>query len=135
MSNILIYGAKFLDSRGPQIYPVYDFWHTSPNFFMIRLGLLLLLTVFAYAWCRWGLGQRGFSPLIQLGNTSLLVYWVHIEFVYGRFSILPRRSENILGASFGLLTIFLAMLALSLMRTKWKGRLDDLLTWQTRRPA
>ena len=130
---ILIYGAKFLDSRGPQIYPVYDFWHTSPNFFMIRLGLLLLLTVFAYAWCRWGLGQRGFSPLIQLGNTSLLVYWVHIEFVYGRFSILPRHSENIVGASFGLLTIFLAMLALSLLRTKkWKGRLDDLLSWQIR---
>ena len=127
---VLIYGAKFLDSRNLQVYPVYDFWHTSPNFFMIRLGLLLLLTVFAYAWCRWGLGQRGFSPLIQLGNTSLLVYWVHIEFVYGRFSIMPRRSESILGASFGLLTIFLAMLSLSLLRTKWKGRLGDLLTWQ-----
>jgi uncharacterized membrane protein len=114
---VLIYVAKFLDSRGPQIYPVYDFWHTSPNFFMIRLGLLLLLTAFAYAWCRWGLGQRGFSPLIQLGNTSLLVYWVHIEFVYGRFSILPHRSKNIAGASLGLVTIFLSMLALSLLRT------------------
>jgi uncharacterized membrane protein len=115
---IFTYGAKFLDSRGPQIYPVYDFWHTSPNFFMIRLGLLLLMTVFAYAWCRWGLGQRGFRPLIQLGNTSLLVYWVHIEFVYGRFSILPHRSQNIAGASLGLLTIFLSMLALSLLRTR-----------------
>ena len=129
---VLIYGAKFLDSRNLQIYPVYDFWHTSPNFFMIRLGLLLLLAVFAYAWCRWGLGQRGFSPLIQLGNTSLLVYWVHIEFVYGRLSILPRRRESILGASLGLLTIFLAMLTLSLLRTRWKGRLGDLLIWQSR---
>ncbi len=128
---VLIYGAKFLDSRSLQIYPVYDFWHTSPNFFMIRLGLLLLMAVFAYAWC-WGLGQRGFSPLIQLGNTSLLVYWVHIEFVYGRFSILPRRSESIVGASLGLLMIFLSMLALSLLRTKWKGRLGDLLTWQSK---
>jgi uncharacterized membrane protein len=129
---VLIYGAKFLDSRNLQIYPVYDFWHTSPNFFMIRLGMLLLLTVFAYAWCRWGLGQRGFSPLIQLGNTSLLVYWAHIEFVYGRFSIMPRRSESILGASFGLLTMFLAMLTLSLLRTKWKGQLGDLLRWQSK---
>jgi uncharacterized membrane protein len=129
---VLIYGAKFLDSRNLQIYPVYDFWHTSPNFFMIRLGLLLLLAVFAYAWCRWGLGLRGFSPLIQLGNTSLLVYWVHIEFVYGRFSILPRRRESILTASLGLLTIFLAMLTLSLLRTRWKGRLGDLLIWQSK---
>ena len=104
-----------------QMYPFYDYWHTSPNFFMIRLGLLLLLTVIAYAWCRWGLGQRGFSPLIQLGNTSLLVYWVHIEFVYGRFSILPHRSQNIAGASIGLMTIFLSMLALSLLRTRGRG--------------
>ncbi len=125
----LIYGAKFLDSRPWQVYPVYDFWHTSPSFFAIRLGLLLLLLSFAYAWCRWGPGQWGFSPMIQLGKTSLLVYWVHIEFVYGRFSILPRRSESIAAASGGLLTIFLAMLVLSLARTKMKGRFADLMTW------
>lgn len=129
---VLIYGAKFLDSRSLQLYPVYDFWHTSPNFFLIRLGMLLLLTVFAYAWCRWGPGQWGFSPLIQLGKTSLLVYWVHIELVYGKFSILPRRSESIAGASTGLLIIFLAMLALSLARTKWKGHMGDLLSWQSK---
>ena len=123
---VLIYVSKFLDSRQWQLYPVYDYWHTSPNFFMIRVGMLFLLLVFAYAWCRWGLGQRGFSPLIQLGNTSLLVYWVHIEFVYGRFSILPRRSLTIGGASGGLLIIFLAMLALSLARTKTKARWPDL---------
>ena len=90
--------------------------------------MLLLLIVFAYVWCRWGLGQRGFSPLIQLGNTSLLVYWVHIEFVYGRFSILPRRSETIAGASVGLLVIFVSMLALSLLRTKFKDRPNRNLT-------
>jgi len=122
--------SKFFDSRGFQIYPVYDYWHTSPNFFMIRVGMLLLLLAIAYGWCRWGLGQIGFSPLIQLGNTSLLVYWVHIEFVYGRFSILPRRSQTIAGASAGLLVIFLAMLTLSIARTKLKGRLG----WFSWRP-
>jgi uncharacterized membrane protein len=124
---ILIYAAKFLDSRSLQVYPVFDFWHTSPEFFMIRLGLLLLLVFFAYGWCRWGLGQKGFSPLIQLGNTSLLVYWMHIEFVYGRFSILPRRAEGIAGASKGLLTIVLMMLILSVVRTSWKSR--PVLPW------
>lgn len=117
----LIYIAKFFDSRHVQIYPVFDFWHTSPEFFMIRVGLLLLLVLLAYVWCRWGLGQKGFSPLIQLGNTSLLVYWVHIELVYGRFSILPHRSQTIAGASRGLLAIFLMMLALSLARTWWNS--------------
>ena len=124
----LIYGAQFLDSRPWQIYPVYDFWHTSPSFFAIRVGMLLLLVLAAYAWCRWGLGQWGFSPLIQLGNTSLLVYWVHIEFVYGKYSILPHRSQNIAGATRGLITIFLAMLALSILRTKWLGSVRDLFS-------
>jgi fucose 4-O-acetylase-like acetyltransferase len=75
-----------------------------------------------YAWCKWGLGQRGFSPLAQLGQTSLLVYWVHIEFVYGRFSILPKRAVGIRTASLGLLAIFVSMLLLSMMRTRLKFR-------------
>ena len=118
----LVFVSKFLDSRGLKIYPVYDYWHTSPSFFIIRVGMLLLLTMFAYGWCRWGPGQWGFSPMIQLGKTSLLVYWVHIELVYGKFAILPHRSQNSVGASEGLLVIFLAMLALSLLRTKFRGQ-------------
>jgi uncharacterized membrane protein len=125
----LIYGARWMDARPRQVYLVYDFWHTSPNFFLIRVGMLLLILTAAYTWCRWGAGQRGFSPLIQLGQTSLLVYWVHIEFVYGRFSILPKRSNDIWMASFGLLAIFLAMLLVSLLRTRLKGRGAELLGW------
>jgi len=125
----LIYLARWFDVRQWQLYPVYDFWHTSPNFFLIRVGLLLVILSAVYAWCRWGAGQWGFSPLVQLGQTSLLVYWVHIEFVYGRFSILPKRAQDIRTASLGLLTIFLSMLLLSVMRTKLKGRGADVLGW------
>lgn len=117
----LIWISKFLDSRQVQVYPVYDYWRTSPEFFMTRVGMLLLLLLFAYAWCSWGPGTWGFSPLIQLGQTSLLVYWVHIELVYGRFTILPRRANDVRTASGGLLTIFLAMLVLSLLRTNLRG--------------
>ena len=87
---------------------------------MLRVGLLLGVLGIAYGWCRWGAGQWGFSPLIQLGRTSLLVYWVHIEFVYGRFSILRKHEQSIGIASVGLLTIFLMMLGLSWVRTNWK---------------
>jgi uncharacterized membrane protein len=111
-----------LDSSRLRLYSVYDYWHTSPNFFLMRCGILLLILSFVYAWCRWGLAQVSFSPIIQLGKTSLLVYWVHIEFVYGRFSILPKRQCSILQASVGLLIIFLSMVLLSLLRTTWKNR-------------
>ncbi len=130
----LIYFARWLEARPWQLYAVRDFWHTSPNFFLIRMGLLLVILAAVYAWCRWGAGQWGFSPLVQLGQTSLLVYWVHIEFVYGRFSILPKRAQDIRSASFGLLTIFLAMLLLSVLRTKLKGRGTEVLAW-FRRPV
>lgn len=121
LGGLLIYLAKWLDALPVHLYAVYDFWHTSPNFFLIRIGLLLLILTAADAWCRWGPGQWGFSPLIQLGQTSLLVYWVHIEFVYGRFSILHKHAQDVPTASLGLLAIFLSMLLLSVLRTRLKG--------------
>jgi uncharacterized membrane protein len=119
---VAIIASLQLDHASFQLYSTYDYWHTSPNFFMMRVGLLLVICFASYTWCRWGLGSLGFSPLIQLGQTSLLVYWVHIEFVYGRFSLLPKRAQSIAGASRGLAEIFLFMLLLSLLRTRidWK---------------
>src|SRR5216684_6602214 len=114
--------SVFFDSTRVRLYAVYDYWHSNPNFFLLRCGVLLLILFLVYAWCRWGFAQKGFSPIIQLGNTSLLVYWVHIEFVYGRFSILPKKQCSALQATAGLLTIFLAMLGLSLLRTRLKKR-------------
>ncbi len=130
---VLLEGARWLDAQPRQLFRVYDFWHTSPNFFLIRVGLLLIIVCASYAWCRWGAAQWGFSPLIQLGQTSLLVYWVHIEFVYGRVSILPKHAESIRGATFGLGMIFLMMLALSVARTKLKGHGPELWGWARRR--
>ncbi len=131
---VLVEGAHWLDAQPLQIYAADDFWHTSPSFFLIRVGMLLVILAASYGWCRWGAGGWGFSPLIQLGQASLLVYWVHIEFVYGRLSILPKHSQTIRTASLGLLVIFLAMLLLAFLRTRLKGRGADLLAW-LRRPA
>jgi len=131
---ILIELARWLDRQPRQLYPVYDYWHTSPNFFLIRLGMLLVIATASYAWCRWGAAQWGFSPVIQLGQASLLVYWVHIEFVYGRVSILPKRAVGIGTASAGLLVITLAMVALAYVRTRMKGRGTEVLSfWRTKK--
>jgi uncharacterized membrane protein len=120
----LIELSRWLDAQPRQLYPVYDYWHTSPEFFLIRVGMLLVILNACYAWCRWGLAQWGFSPVIQLGQASLLVYWVHIEFVYGRVSILRKHAQTIAGASLGLLIICIAMLLLAYIRTHFKGWTD-----------
>jgi hypothetical protein len=116
--------SVFFDQSPMHLYGAadYDYWHTSPNFLLMRCGILLLILFGAYAWCRWGFAQRGFSPVIQLGQTSLLVYWVHMEFVYGRLSILPKGKSSIAAATAGLIIVFLAMLGLSIGRTNWKKR-------------
>lgn len=116
-----------LDALPTSLYPVYDFWHTSPNFFLMRTGVVMMMVLASYAWCRWGAGQWGFRPLIRMGQASLLVYWVHIEFVYGRFSILAKHAQSIAGASLGLLTIFVAMTILATLRSRTKGRGPEIL--------
>jgi hypothetical protein len=79
------YGASFL----PAIYAQTDFWTSSPTFFFIRLGFLLMLVGAAYLWHT---DRRGRSrvpmfftsvPLVELGRSSLFVYWIHVEMAYG----------------------------------------------------
>lgn len=121
--------SRWLDATPRRVYPVYDYWHTSPEFFLIRVGMLLMILTGGYAWCRWGAALWGFSPLVQLGQASLIVYWVHIEFVYGRVSILPKHAQGIPSASAGLAVIFLSMVLLAYLRTHWsrwmKARLPE----------
>lgn len=67
------YAASLL----PAIYPVVNFWTTSPTFFFIRLGIVAALIPLA-----WMLRLQ-WAPLLTLGRSSLFVYWIHVEMVYG----------------------------------------------------
>ena len=122
----LIELGLWLDARPLRLYGTYDFWHTSPNFFLVRAGIVLVILFLSYAWCKWGAGEWGFSPLIEMGKCSLLVYWVHIEFVYGGLSVVPRRASSIATATRGFLIIFVAMTLLAVARNrfpKWKPQM------------
>ena len=63
------------------LYPAHDFWKTSPDFFAIRLGAILLITAGFFALRRLppAIGEH----LVVLGKASLLVYAVHLVLVYG----------------------------------------------------
>jgi uncharacterized membrane protein len=119
----------WLDARPVQLYAVHDFWHTSPNFSLVRTGVVMVILFAGYAWCRWGAGQWGFSPLIEMGKSSLLVYWVHIEFVYGGFSILPKRGVGIGAATAGMLAIFTVMTMLAVFRNRFQGRAGEIVAF------
>ena len=76
------YQASFL----PPLHPRSAFWTTSASFFFLRLGVMIAAIALAWLWEQRPSAGRRFSPLQLLGRTSLFVYWVHVELVYGLVS-------------------------------------------------
>jgi uncharacterized membrane protein len=74
--TVAAYSASFL----PPIYAQTSFWTTSPTFFFLRLGILIVSLPLAYAW---NALRAGRSVLQEFGRASLFVYWIHVELVYG----------------------------------------------------
>jgi len=122
-----------LDKLPFQTYAPYDYWSTSPNFFLMRIGLLTGVMLAGYAWCRWGPALWGFSPVIELGRQSLLVYWVHVQLAYGGLSILKKRAQDIPTATAGVIALTLAMIALAAFRNRTQAR--PFREWVSWRPA
>jgi uncharacterized membrane protein len=116
-----------VDQLSLRFFAPYDYWHTSPAFFLARIGVLLIFFPLSYAWCRWGWGAAKIRPTVWLGQTSLLVYWVHIVFVYGHFSILRKHEQTIAGATLGIFVITAAMILLAVVRLRWKGHGAEML--------
>jgi uncharacterized membrane protein len=95
------YGLSYL----PSPYAFTYFWTNSPAFFAMRAGLLILATTLAFAW-EWRTGGADrWSPLQQLGRTSLFIYWIHVEMVYGLIS-LPLHKALTLGQAGGAFVAF-----------------------------
>ena len=134
--GLLVVACQLGASSGFSIYRHSDFWLNSPAQVLIKQGVTMVMLGFAFLWTRYGAGA-GWSWVRQVGTTSLLVYWVHIELVYGR--VLSFLKENLtesqtVAAAVG---VILLMLALSAARTNW-GRirpvLADMFRWYDAKP-
>lgn len=77
-------GGGVLSNSLGSLYPKTDFWLDSPALTLIKLGVLLIAAAFCYVWMMQRSAQ-GWSWVRLLGTSSLLVYWVHIELVYGHW--------------------------------------------------
>jgi uncharacterized membrane protein len=76
----------------PTIYHASAFWTSSPTWFSIRAGVMMiaLAAVYAMSRIRRGVMSAWQDPLAQMGRGSLFVYWIHVELVYGYASWLWR---------------------------------------------
>ena len=116
----LVVVARQLSDMPYSIYSKVDFWLDSPGLTFIKLGVVLMLLAVSYIWMNYAAASRP-SLFRQLGMTSLLVYWVHIELVYGRwFGIWKERLSVGQVMAYTLVLVGL-MLLLSLLQTRGKG--------------
>jgi uncharacterized membrane protein len=122
---VVAYAASFQ----PSIYPVANFWTSSPTFFFIRLGICTAMLPLARAvdlfhgLVRARLGDRvpdGAPGVViaTLGRSSLFVYWIHVEMAYGGIAKPIKRAlplEVSLIAAIALIAVLYAIV-------KWKNR-------------
>ena len=79
--GVALIAAGVAAAARPSIYRAASFWTSSPAWFAIRVGVLMVLLPLLFALAsRGGMSVR---PLERLGRHSLFIYWIHVELVYG----------------------------------------------------
>jgi uncharacterized membrane protein len=114
----------------PALFPTARFWHDSPTFFLIRLGAATLTVPAAWLVERlvW---HPALLPLATLGRSSLFVYWIHIEMVYGVIAEPIKRTLPLWQSLIGTALITLVVYGLVLVKNRWLERhqLRGALRW------
>jgi uncharacterized membrane protein len=122
----LIFIGQYFGNLPYSFYEKSEFWLNSPALIVIKLGVILVIAAAAYLW-NLQPAVREWSWVRQLGTTSLIVYWVHIELVYGRWFGSWKESLPVAQTAAVAVVLIALMLALSLAQAKWK-RSDVSLT-------
>ena len=118
----LAIAAAVLVAVGGSLSAIHAFEVPSPidsiPFFAWRTGAMILALAASWALFR-KRSLTSWSPLVVLGQTSLFVYWIHVEIAYGVFTY-PVHHSLPLSASF---PAFVAlMLSLLGAATLWQRR-------------
>jgi uncharacterized membrane protein len=84
MSGASLVAFGFYAASQPSIYRESSFWTSSPTWFAIRVGIMMVSLAVIYGAA--AVAERAdvaLRPLERLGRSSLFVYWIHVELVYG----------------------------------------------------
>lgn len=101
LGAILMVAGLVFDVLPFQIYPTYNFWYTSPSYFIIRAGALMLFT--GACWYLANVITARNDLLTILGKESLFVYVLHLVVLYGSVVNPKMNIRSLVGASVGFL--------------------------------
>ena len=77
----------------PSIYQSSSFWTSSPTYFAIRVGAMMLFLAACYAAVPlMAHVPRVAGVLERFGSNSMFIYWIHVELVYG-YATWPLRQK------------------------------------------
>jgi uncharacterized membrane protein len=94
----LIAGGAVLQRIPISLYGSLDYWHTSPNLFLARVGwVCLLVSGLAFLAKRVRLPENAIRSLAQ---ESLLIYFIHVAILYG--SLWNPGLRQLIGSTLGL---------------------------------
>lgn len=101
----LILFSALIEPLASRLYPSYDYGLSSPSFFLLRLGIVMVVcaAMFFYE-KRFGVSPRSLVTLV--GRESLLVYSVHLLLIYGNFA--KFNFQKRVNHTFGYLEAFIA---------------------------
>lgn len=130
-AGAVLVAIGFLAASLPSIYRESSFWTTSPTYFAIRAGVMMaaLAALFGVDRLSW---RRGFvaDMIERLGRTSLFVYWIHVELVYGYVSWPIRRRLPLWGTALAYVAFAAAMCAVVVVRDQaaaaWRRRKEQI---------
>ena len=136
LGGAAILGSQYFGNLPYSLYEHAEFWLNSPAQVLGKLGVMLVLIPFAFLWTRFGAGS-GWSWVRQVGTTSLLVYWVHIELVYGRWLNAWKSNLTIVETAIAAVCAILLMLSISTIRTnrqRLAAALSEMDWWFSPKP-
>ncbi len=113
---ILIVVSICIELISITIYPAHDFWRSSPGFFFIRLGIVLIILSTLWYWEK--TVQSKTSMVSVVGSESLTAYAGHLLVIYGMFwdnkSLAfiigkTRTVPEVIGMTIALITVTMAV--------------------------
>jgi uncharacterized membrane protein len=122
----------FYTAARPSIYSyrASSFWTSSPTWFAIRLGILMMALTAIYA-CEVAFADAtrkvAIDPLARFGRSSLFIYWIHVELVYGYASWMWRLRLPLWGTA-------IAFVLFSVLMYRAIGWRDRAVAWWRNRP-
>ncbi len=121
----LVVTAHYFSNLPFSLYPNSDFWLNSPGLILIRFGIVLVLAAAGFVWTH-GQQPEKLGFMRRLGTNSLLIYWVHVELVYGRWFWFAKERLTIgqcAAASLLLIALMYGLATLNLptrVRRRWR---------------